>query len=99
MFAWHSALAGSLAGNLSDVTDPVLDETAAAGRGAASISERHDIYGRFAARFRELAPGVILTGEAVLYMVRPEIMGVEQTAVPSPAWRFAGIHRWYLRTD
>jgi ABC-type transport system substrate-binding protein len=96
MLAWHSSFAGSREGNLGDVIDPILDELASAARTTAGVDARHDLYGSFTTRFRELVPGIVLLGESATYLIAPALAGFEQVAITDPSWRFAGVHRWRL---
>lgn len=96
--AWHSALRGRVEGNLSDTADAELDALATAARAARSQEQRRDLYLRFAARFRDVTPGIVLFAEGLIYVTRPPLAGVDLRAAAEPADRFAGVHRWHLRT-
>lgn len=93
--AWHGSLAGSPDGNFSDAADPELDELMTRAHAATSAAERRDLFGKFAARFREVAPGIVLYAQAVRYALHPGLAGVEGVAVTDASWRFADVHRWY----
>ena len=96
--AWHSALAGRPEGNFGDAADPQLDALAAEGRAARSYAERRATYAAFAARFREVQPGIVLFAEAFVYATRLPLTGVEAAVAVEPADRFAVVHRWHVRT-
>ncbi len=96
--AWHSSLRGRADGNYGDASDPELDALAVDGRLSGSYARRREAYLRFAARFREVTPGIVLFAARVNYAIRPPLAGVSIGAMSEPANRFNDVHRWHIRT-
>ncbi len=93
--AWHSDLRGSADGNFGDVADSRLDAAIAAGRRATTVAGRRDAYAAFAARFRSVAPGLVLFAEGTPFTLGPHVAGAEAGASVAPVGPLSTIHRWF----
>lgn len=95
---WHSSLRGKPGGNPANFADEQSDRLLAEGRIIPDLDERQTRYAAFQARFRELAPSIILYAETVRYAVRDGVQLSLPQSVPDAAGRFSDVRRWALHS-
>jgi len=96
--AWHSSLRGIPGANPANFADERSDQLLLEGRVNADLAARLDAYTQFQARFRELAPSIVLFSKVVRYAVRANVHLSLPSAVPDPSARFSDVRRWYTAT-
>jgi len=96
--AWHSSLRGKPGGNWANFADEQTDLFLVAARVLGDESERQSQYAAFQARFRELAPSVILFTEIVRYAVRDDFQLSLPASAATAEGRFSDVRRWFINT-
>jgi peptide/nickel transport system substrate-binding protein len=96
--AWHSSLRGTADGNLANFADEQTDLLLVAGRVLGTEQERSVQYAAFQARFRELAPSIVLFTEIVRYAVRDDFQLSLPASAARPEGRYTDVRRWFVNT-
>jgi peptide/nickel transport system substrate-binding protein len=96
--AWHSSLRGVPGSNPANFADEQTDMLLVAGRLLGREEERGVQYAAFQARFRELAPSIVLFTEIVRYAVRDDLQLSLPASAASPEARYSDVRRWFLTT-
>jgi peptide/nickel transport system substrate-binding protein len=95
---WHSSLRGQPDGNPANFADEQSDALLVEGRVLGSEEQRRDRYVAFQARFRELAPSIVLFTEIVRYAVREQYRLSLPASGPDASARFTDVRRWFVNT-
>ncbi|PIR82415.1 hypothetical protein COU20_02735 [Candidatus Kaiserbacteria bacterium CG10_big_fil_rev_8_21_14_0_10_59_10] len=96
---WHSSQRNDPGLNLALYTSTRADRILAAARAENDREERQEMYREFSEVVGEDMPAVFLFSPTFVYVTRPDIHGVELSAVTTPSERFASVHRWYISTE
>jgi peptide/nickel transport system substrate-binding protein len=96
--AWHSSLRGVPGGNPANFADEQTDMLLVAGRVLGREDERSVQYAAFQARFRELAPSIVLFTEIIRYAVRDAFQLSLPASAAGPEGRYSDVRRWFVNT-
>ena len=93
---WHSSQAGGQGGNVTGFRDAEVDALIEAARTTLDVAERREIYARFATRFADRAPALILGHPARAYVHPRRLQGAAFGLLVTPGSRFSDVFRWRL---
>jgi peptide/nickel transport system substrate-binding protein len=95
---WHSSQKQDPGLNLALFDNKKVDELLDEIRTQADRKERVSRHKEIQKIFSEEVPGVFLYSPLYLYPMDKSLKGFEMKKVNIPAWRFADINHWYLKT-
>lgn len=93
--AWHSSQVNG-GSNITFFVDQRADELLEEARRASDPVRRIELYGEFQQIFSAQFPSIILFYPTTLYILPPDLQGVELGVMFSPASRFANVWQWSL---
>ncbi len=96
---WHSSQRNDPGLNVALYANITTDKLLEKARLSSSRSERMDIYREFAKELDKDVPAAFIYSPDFIYVVPPEIKGVNLSAVAIPSDRFLNINEWYIETD
>ena len=94
--AWHTSQIAPPGRNVSGYHDATADALLEAARATLDTTERRALYRRFAERFVETVPSVILAYPARSYVYPAGLRGLSEGLLFTPASRFRDAHLWSL---
>lgn len=95
---WHSSQKKDPGLNLALYNNRNADKLLEEARQTLSGEERAAKYREFQKLLSEDAPVVFLYSPSYIYVTSPKLKGMEIKNIPTPAWRFADIQNWHLKT-
>lgn len=94
---WHSSQKESGL-NLASFNNEDADEILRSVRMEMDEGAREQKYKEFQTILAEKTPAVFLYSPYYLYPVSQDVKGIEIARLNSPAWRFADVNKWYVKT-
>lgn len=95
---WHSSHLRDPGLNLSNFSNKDADKLLIDARANIPAADRAAKYKKFQELFVGDVPAVFIDRSVFVYNVSSAVKGVELETVVAPAERFAGIHKWYIKT-
>lgn len=96
---WHSSQKKDPGLNLAMYDNPQADKLLEDARQTLDFKERVKKYDAFQQIVTDDAPAVFLFSPHYLYAVDNFVKGIETKNIATPARRFSGIEKWYIKTD
>ncbi|MEK9158414.1 MAG: ABC transporter substrate-binding protein [Patescibacteria group bacterium] len=96
---WHSSQTTSPGLNLAGFINRTADDQLEKARANFSLTERTKLYYNFQKILAADLPAIFLYTTTYLYPMDMSVQGFHQYRIYQPADRFAGISKWYLRTQ
>lgn len=96
---WHSSQKKDPGLNLALYNNRNADKLLEEARQTLTGPERSEKYVSFQKILTEDAPAVFLYSPAYIYVTSPKLKGMEVENIPTPAWRFADMQNWHLKTS
>jgi peptide/nickel transport system substrate-binding protein len=93
---WHASQVAAHGRNLAGYQDAAADALLESARATLDISERRDLYARFAERFRAAGASLVLYYPERTYVHPVALEGFEEGLLFAPASRFRDVHLWRL---
>lgn len=94
---WHSSQKDTGL-NLALFNNEDADEILRSARSEMNDDVRNQKYKEFQTILAEKNPAVFLYSPYYLYPVSRDVKGMEISRLNSPAWRFADVNKWYVKT-
>lgn len=95
---WHSSQKKDPGLNLALYNNRNADKLLEEARQTLSQEERMKKYREFQKLLMEDVPAVFLYSPSHIYVTSPQLKGMEIKNAVTPAWRFADIQNWHLKT-
>lgn len=95
---WHSSQGIANGFNLSEVEDPIIDESLESGRTRMDLKLREVKYKTFLEQWVDLTPAIALYQPAYGYIQRRAVAGYEPNPVNTPEDRFNNVYQWQINT-
>ena len=95
---WHSSQRDDPGLNISLFSDKKADELLEKAHQELDENARIEAYKEFQKIIAEKIPAVFFYSNMYLYPMNDEVKGVEINRVNFPAWRFADVNKWYIKT-
>lgn len=96
---WHSSQKKDPGLNLSVYDNPDVDRLLEQARQTLDYGERIRKYDAFQQIITQDVPAIFLFSPHYLYTMSESIKGVEVENIATPARRFSGVEKWYIRTN
>lgn len=95
---WHSSQKKDPGLNLSVYDNPDVDKLLEQARQTLDYSERIRKYDAFQQIITQDVPAIFLFSPHYLYTMLGSVKGVEVKNIATPARRFSGVEKWYMKT-
>lgn len=95
---WHSSQNQDPGLNLAIFTDKKIDTLLENARNSTNEQERANTYSEFQKALSKNIPALFLFRPTYTYVVNKKVHGIPVTRITTPADRFTGIEKWYIKT-
>ncbi len=96
---WHSTQRFDPGLNIALYTNITVDKILDEIKVASTTDRRASGYLAFDTEIRKDEPAVFLYAPDFLYVVPPEVQAINLGTINTPAERFLGVYKWYIKTD
>jgi len=96
---WHSTQRLDPGLNIALYTNVTIDKILDEIKVASTTDRRTADYLAFDTEIRKDQPAVFLYAPNFLYLVPPDVQAINLGIINTPAERFLGIYKWYIKTD
>ena len=96
---WHSSQRLDPGLNIALYTNATVDKILDEIKVANTTDRRVSAYQAFDTEIRQDKPSVFLYAPDFLYLVPQQVRGINLGIINTPAERFLGIYKWYIKTD
>jgi len=95
---WHSSQIAPPGRNLSDYSDPVIDDVLQRARQTTDTARRKELYAEFEGYMIAAAAQIPLYSPVYTYVQSTRAQGFSDSLLFTPASRFANVADWYIST-
>jgi peptide/nickel transport system substrate-binding protein len=95
---WHSSQIAPPGRNLSDYSDPNIDDKVERGRQTTDTARRKELYAEFQSYLIAGVPQIPLYAPLYAYVQRTRVQGFSGGLLFAPSSRFANVREWYVST-
>ncbi|MDP9236155.1 MAG: peptide ABC transporter substrate-binding protein [Chloroflexota bacterium] len=95
---WHSSQIAPPGRNLSDYSDPNIDDRLERGRQTTETARRKQLYAEFQDYLIAATPQIPLYAPVYAYVQRTNVQGFAGGLLFGPSCRFRNVREWYVRT-
>lgn len=95
---WHTSQIAPPGRNLSNYSDPRIDDALSRARQTTDTSRRKDLYSLFGGYLIAATPSIPLYAPALTYVQSSRVQAFRESLLFSPSSRFASVTDWYVST-
>lgn len=95
---WHSTQVAPPGRNLSNYSNPQIDDVLERARQTTDTARRKELYAQFESFLVAAAPQVPLYSPVYTYVQSTRVRGFDGTLLAAPSSRFASVGAWYIKT-
>jgi peptide/nickel transport system substrate-binding protein len=95
---WHSSQIAPPGRNLSNYSDPGIDDVLERARQTTDTARRKDLYALFAGYLIAAAPQLPLFSPVYTYVQSARVQGFTDSLLFAPSSRFSSVAQWYVNT-